>query len=648
MLIKPLKNKGKGSPKAVLRYLLNKPEGQVKVLSGDPKLSQQIAESLSYSQSYEAWVLSFEEQELSDDVKRSIMCEFEKSFLPFFQDNPERYNITWIEHSDKGRVELNFFMPKVDLLTEKQISLFNASHRSDYELMNNFRDFINANYGLSDPMDERKAKSVKGSDWLYKAKSSNAVSTKQLIDELHGLIEKRFELGLIQSREDIIEFLKQGGLEITRTSKTSVSIKNPNNPTGQNIKLKGEFFNEQLYKSAAAAQCGGREPNQREHRSSNQNDNKRGYGENRERISDFREKLDKSIEYRRKTQQRAFSGLSERGRAFKHLRSGFSESYETNARDRKSGAEDHANSKDFRGIARASGNIEDFKSEHDPSEWSVREDQKSGFDSFSDIPSHDDISSFYANRHEERKGNILSELGAETRGNLESYTASRAEFNTFERSEREPSARNSSSRGDIERTEKQHLPVENISSSERAILSLYEQRIDMCERGSFAWPFTSNSRFSGIERIEGAINVIRTNQNGISENRATTARNTENSRNDFEKLSADLGSIKHRAEQYRAINSESGQARTRYSNSDNLSGTARAFTAKWLEVFGARHIISRAIEYAGEFKRTCEQLGVALQRTIEQIEQREQMRKQLEEQQRNRPVTAYSYRPRMR
>lgn len=645
MLIKPLKNKGRGSPKAVLRYLLNKPEGQVRVLSGDPKLSQQIAESLSYSQSYESWVLSFEEQELSDDVKRSIMREFEKSFLPFFQDNPERYNITWIEHSDKGRVELNFFMPKVDLLTEKQISLFNASHRSDYELMNNFRDFINVHYGLSNPMDKAKAKLVKGADWLNKAKSDNGLKAKELIEGISNALEDMLRSEIISNRDDVISVLSESGFEITRVSRSSVSIKNPNGKN--NLKLKGVLFDESFTSIATASENIERRDEISVRGRVNDND-KGSKSDFSEPLIDFREKLDKSIEYRRKTQQRAFGDVSERGRAFIHLRNGFRESYDKNARDRKSGAEDHANSKDFRGIARASGNIEDFKSEHDSSECSVREDQKSGFDSFSDIPSHDDISSFYANRHEERKGNILSGLGAETRGNLESYTASRAEFNTFERSEREPSARNSSSRGDIEHTEKQHLPVENISSSERAILSLYEQRIDMCERGSFAWPFTSNSRFSGIERIEGAINVIRTNQNGISENRATTARNTENSRNDFEKLSADLGSIKHRAEQYRAINSESGQARTRYSNSDNLSGTARAFTAKWLEVFGARHIISRAIEYAGEFKRTCEQLGVALQRTIEQIEQREQMRKQLEEQQRNRPVTAYSYRPRMR
>ncbi|HHR6435075.1 TPA: hypothetical protein ACS78G_004243 [Providencia alcalifaciens] len=646
MLIKPLKNKGRGSPKAVLRYLLNKPEGQVRVLSGDPKLSQQIAESLSYSQSYEAWVLSFEEQELSDDVKRSIMREFEKSFLPFFQDNPERYNITWIEHSDKGRVELNFFMPKVDLLTEKQISLFNASHRSDYELMNNFRDFINAHYGLSNPMDKAKAKLVKGADWLNKAKSDHGLKAKELIEGISNAIEEMLRSGKISNRDDVISVLSESGFEITRVSRSSVSIKNPNGKN--NLKLKGVLFDESFTSLAAASENIDRrdEISVRGRVNGIDTHSKSDFSEP---LIDFREKLDKSIEYRRKTQQRAFGDVSERGRAFKHLRNGFSESYDKNARDRKSGAEDHANSKDFRGIARASGNIEDFKSEHDPSEWSVREDQKSGFDSFSDIPSHDDISSFYANRHEERKGNILSELGAETRGNLESYTASRAEFNTFERSEREPSARNSSSRGDIERTEKQHLPVENISSSERVIFPLYEQRIDMYKGGNWGeWENNSGSQFSGIEGIEGAINVIRTNQNGISENRATTARNTENSRNDFEKLSADLGSIKHRAEQYRAINNESGQARTRYSNSDNLSGTARAFTAKWLEVFGARHIISRAIEYAGEFKRTCEQLRVALQRTIEQIEQREQMRKQLEEQQRNRPVTAYSYRPRMR
>ena len=51
-------------------------------------------------------------KELSEEVKLEIIEEFERAFLPYFQDDRSRYNITWIEHSDKDRVELNFFNAK--------------------------------------------------------------------------------------------------------------------------------------------------------------------------------------------------------------------------------------------------------------------------------------------------------------------------------------------------------------------------------------------------------------------------------------------------------------------------------------------------------------------------------------------------------
>lgn len=390
MLIKPLRNKGKGSPKAVLRYLLDKPDGQVRILKGDPTLSQRIAESLSYQQTYEAWVLSFEEKELSDNVKMAIIAEFEQSFLPYFQDDPTRYNTAWIEHSDKGRVELNLFMPKVDLRTEKQISLFNKSRSADWELANNFRDYINDRFQLSNPLDPSKAKLVKSSDWVLKADSYSGRKTKEIVESISDSISKMVEFGSIQNRDDIIKALNEANFNITRISKTSISIQNPANPGGQNIKLKGVLFDESFRTLESASEVINTRASRNvraEYGSHYQQDRGRSNvhrNEIREPYSDFRARLDESIEQRRKTQQRAFNEESGTGRAFKRSQSvvGINPTeprhaeieYNRNATVRK-GYEhsDHGNEKEF---SRRGSEIEIYESEFEPNRSRVKQNKR--------------------------------------------------------------------------------------------------------------------------------------------------------------------------------------------------------------------------------------------------------------------------------
>ena len=66
MIVKIFSNKGGGSPKASIDYLLGKDRQRdgAKVLSGDPELSQSIAESLEFKNRYTVGCLSFEEREM--------------------------------------------------------------------------------------------------------------------------------------------------------------------------------------------------------------------------------------------------------------------------------------------------------------------------------------------------------------------------------------------------------------------------------------------------------------------------------------------------------------------------------------------------------------------------------------------------------
>lgn len=67
-------------------------------------------------------------------------------------------NICWIEHTDKGRLELNFFVPNVELSTGKRLNLY--YDRADRHLAESFKKVINLEYDLTSPDDPQKRQTI--------------------------------------------------------------------------------------------------------------------------------------------------------------------------------------------------------------------------------------------------------------------------------------------------------------------------------------------------------------------------------------------------------------------------------------------------------------------------------------------------------
>jgi len=231
-------NRGKGgSPRASMDYLLNKPEGEVRVLQGNPKLSVRLAEAMDSANPYTVGCLSFEEADIPETDKKAIMQKFEESFLAGL--NAEQFNICWIEHTDKGRLELNFFVPNVELSTGKRLNLY--YDRADRHLAESFKKAVNLEYGLTSPDDLQKRQTVSIDKSLPK-------NTKDAVAALNGLIEHEFSQGNINNRQDVIACFERHGFEISRQGDNYLSIKNEN---GRNIRLKGAFY-EQTFRADTA------------------------------------------------------------------------------------------------------------------------------------------------------------------------------------------------------------------------------------------------------------------------------------------------------------------------------------------------------------------------------------------------------------
>ena len=233
MIVKFLGNKGGGSASATIDYLLGKDRDRpgAVLLSGDPELTQRLADNLDFQNRYTVGVLSFEESNLQEQQKEAIMQSFEETLLAGLER--DQYDITWIEHTDKGRLELNFVIPNVELSTGKRLQPY--FDQADRPLVENWKQVINFEYGLTDPHAPEKAQAIKTLN------SQNLPqSVKEIKEQIGTAIAEQISNGNIQNRQDVVATLKGAGFEIARETDRSISIKNPDGK--RNIRLEGVIY----------------------------------------------------------------------------------------------------------------------------------------------------------------------------------------------------------------------------------------------------------------------------------------------------------------------------------------------------------------------------------------------------------------------
>ncbi|EAK1993787.1 mobilization protein [Campylobacter jejuni] len=151
----------KGGGVSSVDYMLNERvnQGTARILKGDEFLTRELIKSMSQKHKTCVGVLSFEEKNIDENTKKEIMQSFENALLtPAMQG---RYNILWIEHTDKGRLELNFIIPKMDLESKKSFNPY--YHPIDNKRIDFWRDFVNLCYGFTNPKDPSKEQTLQGS-----------------------------------------------------------------------------------------------------------------------------------------------------------------------------------------------------------------------------------------------------------------------------------------------------------------------------------------------------------------------------------------------------------------------------------------------------------------------------------------------------
>lgn len=273
------KQKG-GNPLASIDYLLNERvnKGTARVLKGDENLTRAILKSFKSKDPACVGCLSFSEKDIKKEDKEAIIQDFENTLLtPEMQG---RYNILWVEHTDKGRLELNFVIPSIDLKSKKIFTPYH--HLTQFKKIDLWGDYVNLKYNLTNPKDPAKEQNLKNIN--HNAKTFN--DHKALDDHFKELTAK----GLFSNRDELINYIKNDlcdYVEITRQGENYFSLKFKNEKKATRYKggiyQNGEYTDicrEIIEKGKGFAESDGRA--------------------NPERIDELRKQIDARIEYKAK------------------------------------------------------------------------------------------------------------------------------------------------------------------------------------------------------------------------------------------------------------------------------------------------------------------------------------------------------------
>ncbi|MCG3026007.1 relaxase/mobilization nuclease domain-containing protein [Helicobacter pylori] len=315
-------NQGGGDGDGSVNYLLNErvEQGTAKVLKGDANLTKSLL--LSLTQKHKACVgcLSFEESNIDKSLKYELMESFENALLTESMQN--RYNILWVEHTDKGRLELNFVIPRIDLITQKAFTPY--YHSADITRIDIWKDYINLKHVFTNPKDLEKQHNMQ----FHNTKTPQGKELLETYEKLDKLIQEN--LGkLFNSREDIINFLKDNQCEVTRQGKDYISVKLPNEPKTK--RLKGFYYHEK-FRSITDIREQIREARQRE----SQRERSNSYTTNNnhaELLRELENKLHERIEHKQRYYERLHQADPSNPRDFKEQPPGARESQQRTQQD---------------------------------------------------------------------------------------------------------------------------------------------------------------------------------------------------------------------------------------------------------------------------------------------------------------------------
>jgi len=223
--------RGKGGGSGPVDYLLgkNRDREQATVIRGNPEQTRELIDSLDFKTKYTSGVLSFEESDIPEHQKQELMNELERHLMSGL--DRDQYDCLWVQHQDKDRLELNFVIPNVELLSNKRLQPY--YDKIDRARNDAFQTWVNGKYDFADPNDPSRRRTM---SYAHDLPNEHKNVAEHITSGLLAITQA----GEISNRDDIIKSLEDNGFTVARKTKNSISIAVPGH--AKNIRLKGAIY----------------------------------------------------------------------------------------------------------------------------------------------------------------------------------------------------------------------------------------------------------------------------------------------------------------------------------------------------------------------------------------------------------------------
>ncbi|MEE7545550.1 relaxase/mobilization nuclease domain-containing protein, partial [Enterobacter roggenkampii] len=217
MIVK-IHSRGAGSGSGPVDYLLGKDRqrSDARVLRGDAERTRELIDGCDFARAYTSGVLSFQEADIAEPEKARLMDEWEQTLMTGL--DKDQYACLWVEHQDKGRLELNFVIPNIELQSGKRLQPY--FDRADRPRVNAWQTLTNDRLGLRDPNDPTYRRPLTQASDLPRDK-------QQAAEKITAGLMNLMQQGVIRSRQDVVTQLESYGLTVARETKSSISIADP-------------------------------------------------------------------------------------------------------------------------------------------------------------------------------------------------------------------------------------------------------------------------------------------------------------------------------------------------------------------------------------------------------------------------------------
>lgn len=227
---------GTGGGAGPVNYVMGAVEqGKGQVMAGDPTLTRQLIDTAPGRHRYTSGVISFSKDEKpTDEQLRQVIEDYNRFFSA---DDAVAINVLWVKHEDKGRTELHFVIPNVDLNTGRVYHPY--LDRFDRKTVDTLQTALIAENGFADPKDPaRKQWLSNPNDYLKTTKDR-----KELLELVNSymseLMATKLAMGDAWTHSDTLGAIRDLGLEITRHGKNYITVQNE---SGVRAKLKGGIY----------------------------------------------------------------------------------------------------------------------------------------------------------------------------------------------------------------------------------------------------------------------------------------------------------------------------------------------------------------------------------------------------------------------